>query len=146
MNTFMLSDETKFASICSHSAMSMMPMPSKSSSFFCPPHFPHLVGKFTLQQRSVQFSSVSKSCPTLCDPMDHSTPGLPVHHQLPGFTETHVHQVGDAIQPSYPRSSPSPPAPIPPSIRVFSNESALHIRQPKYWGFSFNISPMNTQD
>ena len=57
------------------------------------------------------FSSVAQSCPTLCDPMNHSTPGLPVHHQLPEFTQTHVHRVGDAIQPSHPLSSPSPPAP-----------------------------------
>ena len=59
---------------------------------------------------SVQFSSVAQSCPTLRDPMNHSTPGLPVHHQLPEFTQTHVHRVGDAIQPSHPLSSPSPPA------------------------------------
>ena len=59
---------------------------------------------------SVQFSSVAQSCPTLCDPMNCSTPGLPVHHQLPEFTQTHVHWVGDAIQPSHPLSSPSPPA------------------------------------
>ena len=58
-------------------------------------------------------SSVAQSCPTLCDPMDRSTPGLPVHHQLPEFTQTHVHQVRDAIQPSHPGSSPSPPAPNP---------------------------------
>ena len=57
-----------------------------------------------------QFSSVAQSCPTLCDPMNHSTPGFPVHHQLPEFTQTHVHWVGDAIQPSHPLSSPSPPA------------------------------------
>ena len=57
---------------------------------------------------SVQFSSVTQSCPTLCDPMNRSTPGLPVHHQLPEFTQTHVHRVGDAIQPSHPLSSPSP--------------------------------------
>ena len=63
--------------------------------------------------RSVQFSSVAQSCPTLCDPMNHSTPGLPVHHQFPEFTQTHVHQVGDAIQPSHLLSSPSPPAPNP---------------------------------
>ena len=61
----------------------------------------------------VQFSSVAQSCPTLCDPMNHSTPGLPVHHQLPEFTQTHVHRVGDAMQPSHPLSSPSPPAPNP---------------------------------
>ena len=57
-----------------------------------------------------QFSSVAQLCPTLCSPMNHSTPGLPVHHQLPEFTQTHVHRVGDAIQPSHPLSSPSPPA------------------------------------
>ena len=61
----------------------------------------------------IQFSSVAQSCPTLCDPMNRSTPGLPVHHQLPEFTQTHVHPVGDAIQPSHPLSSPSPPAPNP---------------------------------
>ena len=61
----------------------------------------------------VQFSSVTQSCPTLCNPMNASTPGLPLHHQLPEFTQTHVHQVGDAIQPSDPLSSPSPPAPNP---------------------------------
>ena len=62
---------------------------------------------------SVQFSSVAQSCPTLCDPMNRSTPGLPVHHQLPEFTQTHIHRVGDAIQPSHPLSSPSPPSPNP---------------------------------
>ena len=59
---------------------------------------------------SVQFSSVTQSCPTLCDPMNRSTPGLPVHHQLPEFTQTHIHRVRDTIQPSHPLSSPSPPA------------------------------------
>ena len=58
----------------------------------------------------VQFRSVTQSCPTLCDPMDYSIPGFPVHHQLPELTQTHVHRVGDAIQPSHPPSSPSPPA------------------------------------
>ena len=62
---------------------------------------------------SVQFSSVAQSCPTLCDPMNRSTPGLPFHHHLPEFTQTHVHRVCDAIQPSHPRSSPSSPAPKP---------------------------------
>ena len=75
--------------------------------------------------------------------MNCSMPGLPVHHQLPEFTQTHVHRIGDAIQPSYPLLSPSPPAPIPPSIRVFPNESTLHMRWPKYWSFSFSISPSN---
>ena len=60
-----------------------------------------------------QFSSVAQSCPTLCDPMNRSTPGLPVHHHLPEFTQTHVHRVSDAIQPSHPPLSPSPPAPNP---------------------------------
>ena len=82
---------------------------------------------------SVQFSSVTQSCPTLCDPMNCSTPGLPVRHQLPEFTQTHVHRVSDAIQPSHPLSSPSPPAPIPPSIRVFSNESTLVERSDRMW-------------
>ena len=85
--------------------------------------------------------SVTQSCLTLCDPMNYSTPGLPVHHQLPEFTQTHVHPVSDAIQPPNPLSSPSPPAPNPPSIRVFSKESTLHMRWPKYWSFSFSIIP-----
>ena len=77
--------------------------------------------------------------------MNCNTPGLPVHHQLSEFTETHVHRVSDAIQPSYPLSSYPllllPP--IPPSIRVFSNESTLRMRWPKYWSFSLSISPSN---
>ena len=80
---------------------------------------------------AIQFSSVAQSCPTLCDPMNHSTPGLPVHHQLPEFTQTHVQQVSDAIQPSHPLSSPSPPAPNPSQHQVFSNESTLRMRWPK---------------
>ena len=83
---------------------------------------------------------------TLCDPMDRSTPELPVHHQLPEFTQTHVHRVSDAIQPSHPTHLCHPLLllpPIPPSIRVFSNESALRMRWPKYWSFSLSISPSN---
>ena len=87
-----------------------------------------------------QFSSVAQSCLTLCDPMNHSTPGLPVNHQLPEFTQTHVRRVSDAIQPSYPLLPLFLLSPIPPSIRVFSNESTLHTRWPKYWSFSFSIS------
>ena len=90
-----------------------------------------------------QFSSVAQSCPTLCDPMDCSTPGLPVHHQLPESTQTHIHCVGDAIQPSHPLSSPLLLPSLFPSIKVLSNESALCTRWPKYWSFSFNISPSN---
>ena len=75
--------------------------------------------------------------------MNRSTPGLSVHHQLLESTQTHVHQVGDAIQPSHPLLSPSPPAPSPSSIRVFSNDSALSMRWPKYWSFSRSISPSN---
>ena len=73
--------------------------------------------------------------------MNCSTPGLPVHHQLPESTQTHVHQVSDAIQSFHPLSSPSPPAPNPSSIRVFSNESTLCMRWPKYWSFSLSIIP-----
>ena len=90
--------------------------------------------------QSVQFSSVAQSCLTLCD---HSMPGLPVHHQLPESTQTHVHCVGDVIQPSHPCHPLLLRPSIFPSIRVFSNGSALRIRWPKYWSFSFNISPSN---
>ena len=75
--------------------------------------------------------------------MNCSTSGLPVHYQFPEFTQTHVHRVSDAIQPSHPLLSPSLLPPIPPSIRVFSNESTLRMRWPKYWSFSFSISPSN---
>ena len=93
-----------------------------------------------------QFSSVVQSCPTLWDPMNLSMPGLPVHHQLLEFTQTQVHQVGDAIQPSHPLLSPSP-APITPRIRVFSNESALCMRWPKYWISALaSVLLKNTQD
>ena len=92
---------------------------------------------------SVQFSSVAQSCPTLCDPMDCSMPGLPVHHHLPEFTQTHVHRVGDAIQPSHPLCPLLLLLSVFPRIKVFSNESGLHIRWPKYWSFSFSISPSN---
>ena len=91
--------------------------------------------------KELQFSSVAQSCPTLCNPMICSTPGLPVHHQLPEFTQTHVHQVSDAIQPSHPRLSLFLLPPIPPSIRVFSNESTFRMRWPKYWSCSFSIIP-----
>ena len=89
-----------------------------------------------MTRSSVQFSSVTQSCPTLCDHMNRSTTGLPVH-QLPEFTQTHVHRVGDAIQPSHPWSPLLLLPPIPPSIRVLSSESTLHMRWPKYRSFSF---------
>ena len=97
--------------------------------------------QFLTPWQSVQFSSVAQSCPTLCNPMNCSTPGLPVHHHLPEFTQIHVNRVGDAIQPSHPLSSPSPPAPNPSQIKVFTNESTLRMRGPKYWSFSFSIIP-----
>ena len=89
-----------------------------------------------------QFSS-AQSCPALCDPTNHSTPGLPVHHQLPESTQTHVHQVDDAIQPSHPLSSPSPSAlNLAQHQGLFKWVSPLH-QVAKYWSFSFNISPSN---
>ena len=94
----------------------------------------------------IQFSSVAQSCPTLCDPMSRSTPGLPVHHQLPEFTQTHVHWVSDAIQPTHPLSSPSPSAPNP------SQDQSLPMSQLFTWGgqsiwisASASVLPMNTQ-
>ena len=97
-----------------------------------------------------QFESISSSVlsflygPTLCDPMDCSISGFPVLHYLPEFAQTHVHWAGDdAIQPSHPLSSASSPPSIFPTSRVFSNESGPCIRWPKYWSFSFGISPSN---
>ena len=118
-------------------------MPSSPSSFI-PQSLPKSV-TFPMSQlfASVQFSSVAQSCLTLCDPMDCSMPGLPVHHQLPEFTQTHVHWVGDAIQLSDPLSPLLLLPSIFPSIRVFSNESVLCIRWLNFWSFSFSISPSN---
>ena len=82
-------------------------------------HFEELKGTSLPLPIWYQFSSVAQSCPILCDPMNRSTPGLPVHHQLLGFTQTHVHRVSDAIQPSHPLSSPSPPAPNPSQHQSF---------------------------
>ena len=93
---------------------------------------------------SVQFRSLAQLCPTLCNLMDCNMPGLTVHHQFLEFSQTHVHWVGDAIQPSYPLFCPLLLLPsIFPSIRVFSNESVLRIRGPQYWNFSFSISSFN---
>ena len=100
----------------------------------------------TLWSSSVQFSSVAQSCPILCDPKNCSTPGLPVHHQLPEFTQTHIHRVCDAIQPSHPLSSPFPPAPnpIPESFPM----SQLFACGGQSTGLSALASflPKNTQD
>ena len=87
------------------------------------------------------FSSVTQLCLTLCDPMDHSMPGLPVHYQLLKFTQNHLHQVSDVIQPSHSLLSPFPPALNLSQHQGLFSESALHVRWPKYWSFSFNISP-----
>ena len=87
------------------------------------------IGNGTLELNAiyVQFSSVAQSCPTLCDPMNRSTPGLPVYHQLPEFTQTHVQRVSDAIQPSHPGSPPSPPAPKPSQHQsLFQSVNSLH--------------------
>ena len=92
----------------------------------------------------VQFSSVPQLCPALCNPMDYSTPGLPVHHQLLKLAQTPVHWVDDAIANHLILCHPLLLLPsVFPSIRVFSNESVLRIRWPKYWSFSFSISPPN---
>ena len=97
---------------------------------------------------SVQFSSVAQSCPTLCDPMNHSTPGLPVHHQLPEFTQTHIHRVGDAIQPSHPLSFHSPPA-----FSLSSHQglfqwvsSSHHMAKVLEFQLLASVLPMNIQD
>ena len=92
-----------------------------------------------------QFSSVPQSCLTLCDPMDCSTPGFPVHHQLPELSQTHVHWVGDVIQPSYPLSSSSPAFNLSQHQGLFKWVSFSH-QVAKYWSFSFSILPMNIQD
>ena len=115
-------------------------------------HFLNLKQKnFFFIFKSSQFSSVAQSCPTLCDPMNCSKPGLSVHHQLSQFTQTHIHWISDAIQPSHPVSSPSPPA-----FSLSQHQSLFKwVRWPKYWppaGQSIGVSasasvlPVNTQD
>ena len=93
----------------------------------------------TVQQSESVISSVPQWCPTLCDPMDCTMPGFPVHHQLPELAQTHVYGVSGAIQPSHPLSSPSPPAFT--LFQLFFKESVLPMRGPRYWSFSFSISP-----
>ena len=104
----------------------------------CKNHFPFYRFLFILLFQS---SSVTQSCLTLCNPIDCSTPGLPVHHQLPEFPQTHVHWVDDAIQPSHPLRPLFLLSLLFPSIRAFSNESVLCIRWPKFW--SFSVRPSN---
>ena len=102
---------SKWFRFSSHSPDPHPVCPTSSLGFLS---FKKDVGDFSPKtQESVQFSSVTQLSPTLCDPMNCSTPGLPVHHQLPEFTETHAHRVSDAIQPSHPLSFPFPPAPNP---------------------------------
>ena len=103
--------------------------------------FSHLTVELCMLSHPICCCLVAQSCLTLWDPMDCSTPGLPVHHQLLVLTQTHVHRVSDAIQPPHPLSSPSPLAFNLSHSGSFSNESALHTRWPKYWSFSFSISP-----
>ena len=96
---------------------------------------------------NIQFSSVAQLCPTLCDPMNCSTPGLPVYHKLLEFTQTHAHQVGDAIQPSHPLSSPSPPASNPSHHQGLFQWVSFEHQVAKVLEFQLHISPsMNTQD
>ena len=101
-----------------------------------------------LYHLSHQFGSVAQSCPTLCNPMNRSMPGLPVHHQLPEFTQIHVHQLGDAIQPSHPQSSPSPPAPNPSQHQgLFQRVNSSHeVAQSIGVSASASVLPKNTQD
>ena len=101
---------------------------------------------FTSTLTSVQFNSVAQSCPTLCDPMNRSPPGLPVHHLLLEFTQTHIHQVSDAIQPSHPLSSPSPPAPNPSQHQslfqwVNSSHEVAKVLEFQLWHHSFQRNP-----
>ena len=114
----------------------------RSSEYFFPRDKPTLIHQsYPKSTVYFQFSSVTQSCLTVCDPMDYRMPELPIHHQLPEFTQTHVHWVSHTIQPSHPLSSPSPPA------FNFSQHQGLFqwvsssIRWPKYWSFSFSISP-----
>ena len=106
------------------------------------------VSKIIGQKISVQFSSATQSCPALCNPINCSMPGLPVHHQLPESTQTHVHRVGDAIQPSHPLSSPSPPAPNPSQHQgLFKWVSSSHqVAKILEFQLQHQSFPKNTQD
>ena len=120
----------------------------RSSEYFFPRDKPTLIHQsYPKSTVYFQFSSVAQSCLTLCDPMNHSTPGLPVHHQLLEFTQTHVHRVGDAIQPSHPLSSPSPPAPNPFQLMLFPmSQLFTWSGQSNGVSASTSVLPMNTQE
>ena len=129
---------------CSDLPFALYPPPGTQNSVLFLQELPGgAIGIVLASISSVQFSSVTHSCPTLCDHMDCSTPGFPVHHQHPELAQTHVHHFGDAIQPSHPLSFPSPPACNLSQHQGLSSESVLHIRWPKYWSFSSSISPCN---
>ena len=116
----------------------------KAFSFPAPENIYRMADEINMSEKMMtNISSVAQACPTLYDPMNCSTPSLPLHHQILEFTQTHVHWVSDAIQQSHPLSSPSSPTLNLSNHQVFSNESALRIQWPKYWSFSFNISPSN---
>ena len=103
--------------------------------------------KSEVQKAFIQFGSVAQLCPTLCNPMNHSTPGLRVHHHLPEFTQTHVHRVSDAIQPSHPLSSPSPPAPNPSQHQcLFQWVNSARGGQSTGVSALASVLPKNTQD
>ena len=107
----------------------------KTKTKACPKH--------RISRIEVQFSSVTQSYPTFCNPMECNTPGFTVHHQLPELAQTQVLWIGDAIQPSHPLSSPFPSAFNLSQHQSLFNESVLFIRWPKYWSFNFSISPSN---
>ena len=122
-----------------HSLLKWRILFNLSYFFFYTPYLWYLNRNLT----TIQFSSVAQSCLTLYNAMNCNTPGFPVYHQLPELTQTHLHQVSDAIQPSLPLSSPSPPSFNLSQNQGLSSESGLHIRWPKYWSFNFSISTSN---
>ena len=130
-----------WASLLGYHANTSTCLSSKLSSWYYRRKF-FLLQCFLLIS-SVQFNSVPQSCPTLCHPIDCSTPGFSIHHQLPGLAQAHVHRLSDAIQPSLPLRPLLVLPSIFPRVRVFSSESVLGIKWPKYWSFSFSINPSN---
>ena len=125
------------------SSPSLHPSPSVQVALWCLRLFLNDVSVCQHLFLMASLSSLTQSCPTLCESMDCSMPGFHIFHHLLEFAQTSVHQVDDAMQPSHPLSSLFLPPSTFPSIRVFSNESVLLIAWPKYWSFSFSISPSN---